>query len=316
MKRVLVLYYTQSGQLRDIVDSVVGPLQASPEFEVVLAELRPVEPFPFPWPFWRFFNIFPETVWEDVQPIHPPDVGDNPDFDLVILAYQVWFLSPSQPVTAFLQSPDAARLLAGKPVVTLIGCRDMWLMAQEQIKRHLARLDAHLLDNIVLIDSAHTFFTFISTPAWMLTGRRGPFLWGLVPPAGVTQQDISDAARFGRAIADQFPARSPDDHSPMLNGLGAVRIQPQFIAPETIARRSFRIWGKLLRKLGPPSAITRRIALSCYLAFLLTMICTVVPISTVVKRLLAPLTRARTQRLRATFAAPSGESTERLPPRH
>jgi hypothetical protein len=41
---------------------------------------------------------------------------------------------------------------------------------------------------------------------------------------------------------------------------------------------------------------------------LITLILTVVPISAVIKQLVAPLTRARIARQRAYFAAPSGES--------
>ena len=69
-------------------------------------------------------------------------------------------------------------------------------------------------------------------------------------------------------------------------------------------RRSFRIWGGLLRALGNRQSITRRIVLGLYVLFLITLILTVVPISAVLKRLLAPLTRARTKRQRAYFAAP------------
>jgi len=45
-----------------------------------------------------------------------------------------------------------------------------------------------------------------------------------------------------------------------------------------------------------------------YVLFLITLILTVVPISAIVKALLKPLTRARTQRQRAYYAAPSGEA--------
>jgi hypothetical protein len=308
MKRVLVIHYSQTGQLRDLMQSVVAPLQAAPGIDVTLAPIRPCRPYPFPWPFWRFFNTFPETVYGEADPVEPLDVADDAEFDLVILAYQVWFLSPSLPTTAFLQSEQAARLLRGKPVVTLIGCRNMWLMAQEVMKGHLQRLGARLVDNIVLTDHVHSAFTFISTPLWMLTGRRGPFLGGLVPPAGIPAAEIAAASRFGTAIAAQLPQRTAGDTSPMLQGLGAVAVNERLIASETIARRSFRIWGGLLRALGGPSSPLRRLVLVVYVIFLVTLILTVVPVSAVIKRLIAPLTRERVARQRAYFAAPSGEA--------
>lgn len=312
MHRVLVVCYSQTGQLRDIVEATIAPLRRASEIEVVVETLRPAQPFPFPWTFWQFFDTFPETVHEVALPNQSMAVSLDERFDLVILAYQVWFLSPALPITAFLDSPEASRLLAGRPVITLVGCRNMWLMAQERMKERLAELGARLIDHIVLTDSTHSAFTFVSTPLWMLTGKRGPFLGGFVPPAGVPAAEIAGCSRFGEAIAAQLPDRDPRDDRPMLQGLGAVSVNERLIASERIGKRSFRLWGSLLRALGDPGTPLRRAALGCYFLFLLTLILTVVPISAVLKRLLAPLARARTAAQRAYFAAPSGEARDLL----
>lgn len=308
-KRVLVVHFTQSGQLSDVVQSVTAPLLNHEQIEVVYETIKPLKSYPFPWPFLTFFDTFPETVYEDVPPIGAlsPAITAAP-FDLVILAYQVWFLSPSQPITAFLQSPAAKQLLKDTPVVTLIACRNMWLMAQETMKQRLDALGAHLVDNIVLTDPAHSAMTFFSTPCWVLTGHKGPFLGGLIPAAGVSPGEVAAAARFGEAIAAQLPQRSRDDTSPMLQGLGAVKVNERLIAAEKVAFRSFRIWGGLLRLLGQPGTLLRRCVLVAYIIFLITLILTVVPITAIIKRLLAPLMRSRIARQRAYFAAPSGEA--------
>ena len=80
-----------------------------------------------------FFNQFPESVHLKPAPIEKP-ILQREKYDLVIIAYSVWFLSPSQPITAFLQS-EQAKILKNTPVITLIGCRNMWLMAQEKMKK-------------------------------------------------------------------------------------------------------------------------------------------------------------------------------------
>ncbi len=310
MKRVLFVSYSQTGQLAAVVQSVAAPLVASPSVEVVFETLDPVEPYPFPWPFLRFFNTFPETVHGMPRPLNPLRVGAGEPFDLVVLAYQVWFLSPSQPVAAFLQSPDAVRLLRGRPVITLIACRNMWLMAQETVKQRLHALGAHLIDNVVLTDRAHSAATFISTPLWMLTGRRGPFCGGMVPAAGIAAADIADARRFGAAIEAGLPALDAASPQPLLKGLGAVRVNERLIASERIGYRSFRLWGRLLLILGQPSSLLRRIVLCFYIVFLATMILTVAPVSAVIKRFVGPWMRERIVRQRAYFAAPSGEADD------
>jgi hypothetical protein len=310
MKRVLFVSYSQTGQLAAVVRSVAAPLVASPKVEVAFESLDPVEPYPFPWPFFQFFNTFPETVHAMPRPLNPLRVGAGETFDLIVLAYQVWFLSPSQPMTAFLQSPEAARLLRGRPVVTLIACRNMWLMAQENVKHRLQALGAHLIDNVVLTDRAHSAATFVSTPLWMLTGRRGPFLGGLVPAAGIDAADIAAAGRFGAAIEAGLPALDPAAPHALLKGLGAVSVNERLIASERIGYRSFRLWGRLLLSLGRPSSTLRRGALCFYIVFLGLMILTVAPVTALIKRVLALFQRERIARQRAYFAAPSGESDD------
>ena len=307
MKRILVLYYTQTGQLGDIMNAIVAPLRASSECQVTVLPLKPTKPYAFPWSFWTFFNTFPESIYDDPVPNEPLPLPDDAEFDLVILGYQVWFLSPSLPTTAFLQSEQARRLLRGKPVITVIGCRNMWLMAQERVKAHLQRLGAHLLDNVALTDRTHGAKTVITTPWWLLSGNKGPYLGGLLPRAGVWQSDIDAATRFGKVIADEFPQRDVGDQRPLLWGTGAVVIHPGLISSEQVVQRSFRLWGKLLRACGKPGTPLRRLVLVLYVVFLVAMLLTAVPVVFVLKTLLSPLTRKRIAQQRVYFAAPSGE---------
>lgn len=313
MKKVLIIHYSQTGQLTDIVKSIAGPLENNADTQVTFARIVPRKAFGFPWGFFRFFNTFPETVYEDAEPVDVvtesgAPVPDGVDYDLVILGYTVWFLSPNLPTTAFLDSPDAARLMKGRPVITVIGCRNMWLQAHERMKARLAEIGARLIDNAVLIDSVHSAASFYSTPMWMVFGNKGPYFGGKMPEAGISKDDIAAASRFGRAIAAQLPLRAADSNAPMLTGLGAVKVNEKLIASEKVAKRSFKLWGALLRGIGKPSNPLRYPVLVVYFLFLFTLILTVVPLLAVLKKLLEPLTRAKIAKEKAYFAAPSGES--------
>jgi hypothetical protein len=308
--RVLVIHFSQTGQLTRAAEAMVAPLTQHPAFEVVWGRLEPATPFPFPWRLLRFFDTFPECVQLDAPPLK--SVGFDPDarYDLIILAYTVWFLSPALPVTAFLQS-EAARVLKGKPVITLIACRNMWLSAQETVKGLLAARGARLIDNVVLTDPGPPWSTFVTTPRWMLTGKKDRFL-GILPAPGIAEQDIAAAARFGRALIEARHLIQSGAAGPLLSGLGAVRVNPAYIASERIAHRSFRIWGGWLRALGRPGAVLRRLVLLVYILFLVTMILTVLPIGVIVRAILRPLTRERIAREVARLEAPSGSGRERL----
>lgn len=307
MKRILVVHYSQTGQLNAIVKSIVGPLLNNNAIEVVFEEIRPQKPFLFPWGFTDFFNTFPETVNLDVIPIEPLSVpeSDYASFDLVILAYQVWFLSPSLPITAFLKSDEARKILNGKPVITVIGCRNMWLQAQEQVKQLLATLQAHLIDNVVLIDAAGTALSFISTPLWMLTGKKGPV--GFLPKAGVSEHNIAAASRFGVAIHKELLKPQPDLTHSLLQGLEAVKVNENLIMSEVMARRGFVIWGKLLRAIGGRENALRRVLIYFYVIYLVTLILTLVPLSAIIKKILSPFLRKRIAQQKAFFSMPSGD---------
>ena len=93
----------------------------------------------------------------------------------------------------------------------------------------------------------------------------------------------------------------------MLSGLGAVRVDEKLIASERVGSRSFHVWGRLMLALGPQGSRARTCGLLLYVAFLVTLILTLVPVTALLKKLLSPLLRGRTQRQKAYFAAPSGE---------
>lgn len=303
MKRVLVVHFSQTGQLAQIVRRVVAPLiGASGEVEVVEEILRPRTPYPFPWPLLRFFDAMPEAVLLDPPAIEP--LRANGNFDLVVLAYQVWFLSPAGPVTAFLKSDEGKRLLRGRPVVTVIGCRNMWLNAQETVKRLIHDAGGELRDNVVLTDNAPTMATLITTPRWLLTGKRDAFLG--MPPAGISEADIAATERFGHALVQALRADRERSGKPMLAGLGAAKVDPRLIFSERAGTRAFGAWSRIIRLGGRPGSWLRLPLVLLFCVYLVAMILAVVPVSLLLQRLLRPLLARRLESQKTYFEAPSG----------
>ena len=310
VKKVLIVQYSQSGQLNDVVNSVTAPLSASDSVELHTLTLSPEKPYPFPWPIIPFFNIFPECIYMDPPTLQPLDIGKDEKFDLIILAYQVWFLSPSLPVTAFLKSAEGKLLLNDTPVITLIGCRNMWVMAQNAVEKLLKEANAHLIDNIVLTDQGSTLASFITTPRWVLTGKKESF-WGF-PAAGIADAEIKSASRFGNAIRDALNENKEKDNKPLLKGLGAVNVDISLVQSEKAGYRSFRIWGKLLRAIGKPANPLRKLILVFYIIFLVTLILTIVPITMILQKLMQPLFKKKFQSLKEQYELPSGSATNRI----
>jgi hypothetical protein len=310
VKRVLVLSYSQTGQLSRLAERIVEPLRQDAAVEVHAEVLRPVTPFPFPWKFFSFLDAFPESAHLVPPPLQPLTLKGDEDFDLVIVPYQVWFLAPSQPITSFLKNPLAKQLLAGKPVVTVIACRNMWMLAQEKLGRLLSDCGARLLDNVVLVDPSPTMVTLFTTPLWLLSGKRD--LLPGAPPAGVDEASIAAARRFGLALRDALREGRERGTAPLLAGLGAVNADPHLLFSEKVATRSFFVWGKLLRAVGKPGQARRVPFLMLYVTFLIAMILTVVPISLLIQALLRPFLQGRFAALKHKYEAPSGSGRERM----
>ncbi|TCS36344.1 hypothetical protein EDC30_107161 [Paucimonas lemoignei] len=309
-KRILVPLYSQSGQLTRITEQILAPLQENGEFEITFLPIEPIKPYPFPWSFFRFLDAFPESIGQIAPQIKPLALKDSDQFDLILLPYQIWFLAPSLPVQALLQDPSFKRVAQGKPVVTLIACRNMWHLAQEKVKASLKTIGARLLDNVVLTDQGGTFATFITVPRWLLTGKSDAFM-GL-PAAGVHPDEIRRARRFGLALRDALLQDKEKGDQSLLYGLGAVKADPTLLVSERAGTRSFTVWGKLVRAVGKPGAFARMPVLVLYVTFLLAIIATVVPASLTLQFLLRPFLRNKLAAAKQYFEAPSGSGSERL----
>lgn len=273
--RVLVLYYTQSGQLLDILKNVVKDLEGNAE--IVYAAIEPEKPFPFPWKKASvFFDAMPETVKRTPGPVKPlPQELFNQHFDLVIFGYQPWFLHPSQPITAFMQS-DNARIFKGRKVLTVIGCRNMWLNAQEFIKQDLIAAGGELAGNIVLTDSYPNLVSTLSIIRWAFSGQkeRSRFL----PPAGVQDKEINGATRFGAPILDFLTGKNTDLNGALL-AKGAVALLPGLVLLEKRGVKNFRYWAGYISEKGGPGDPARKPRVMQFKNLLLVAIFILSPIS-------------------------------------
>jgi hypothetical protein len=175
----------------------------------------------------------------------------------------------------------------------------------------LNSIGAKLIDNAVLVDQGPPWATFVTTPRWLLTGNKRGF-WGIFPPAGVADDDIRGASRFGRAIADSLQKLETEKDASLLKGLGAVKVNPGYVAGEKIAHRSFFVWGKLFRAIGKTGHPLRRSLLIVYIVFLITMILTVMPLGVIIRALLKPFMKEKLENQVKEYEKPSGSSTERM----
>jgi hypothetical protein len=245
MKKVLVINYSQSGQLNEIIDNFLLPFE---NVEIERVVIEPVKPFAFPWTSEVFYDTMPECVNEEAIALKPIQYRSE-KYDLIVLGYQPWFLSPSLPVTSLLQDPVFQQKLNGTPVVTVIGGRNMWLNSQESIKAYIRNAGGKLVANIPLMDREPNLISVLTIFHWMLTGKKER-KWGILPVPGVSDQDIRSADKFGVIVQKALNENNFSNLQSKILSLGLIDIPTDIWFIEMRGKKIFRIWASLIKKKG------------------------------------------------------------------
>lgn len=244
-KRVLAIYYSQSGQSADIIDNITGPLAASGA-GVEKIRIRPVNDFAFPWTGERFYDVMPDCVLGVPVPLEP-FTFQHEKYDLVILGYQSWFLSPSIPSTSLLKHPAFTAILAGTPVITVTGARNMWLNAFAGVKTLLRASGAIHVGNIALVDRHLNPLSYFTIFHWLLGGKKTRLL-GVFPLPGVSDADIAHAKVFGETVLPFLSAGNWNGLQDQLVQQDAVAYNYSLMILEAKAGPQYTAWANRVNR--------------------------------------------------------------------
>ena len=248
MKKVVVFYYTQSGQALNIAKNICQSIELAGN-EVVYKEIVPERSFPYLWSRDNFFEVFPETRL-GIPPygIEEMDLSDVHDADLVMVAGQSWYLSPSLPVQSFFISWQVKDYLKGRNVIFVNGCRNMWLMTVRKVRKYIFEAGADLVGHIVLQDKAANLVSVVTIVRWLFYGKKEAS--GIWPRAGVSEKDVREASRFGDVILTALEANDYSKLQERLMDKEAVRYKPGVVYVEKVGHRIFDIWARFIRARG------------------------------------------------------------------
>jgi hypothetical protein len=288
MTKILVIYYSQSGSVRQMAESLLSPLKALSDVEITWQKISPEVDYNYPWKLYQFFDVFPECVNQEAPAIKTPNFEQNEQFDLVVVAYQVWYLAPSLPIQGFFKS-EYAKVLKDTKIITLIGCRNMWHSASEIMKKMIKEVGGIHIDNIVVTHQGSPLATFITTPRMVLTGKKDS-LMGVLPPGGFRDEEIDSLSRFGEVIAKNIENLG---NSSLLKKLESISVNRRYIIPEQIGRTLYRPWAKLARLFGVRGSWTRAPIIILFALQLVLLIPVVLLISALINLLFSPLLRTQ-----------------------
>ena len=244
-KKVLAVFYSQSGQLEQIIDQFTQPMTQA---GVTVEKLRvyPALAYPFPWTGKSFFSVMPDCVNQVPGQLQPYNFRED-RYDLIILGYQAWFLSPSIPFNTLLFDPRFREIAKNTPVITITGARNMWISAMEKIKPVLKSMDARLVGNIALVDRHHNFVSFVTIFHWMFKARKDRFM-NIFPVPGVSEDDILLTKNFGTIAIPYLEKANWQGFQEEMVKQGAVPVKYNLMFIESKARKIFKVWAGIISK--------------------------------------------------------------------
>ena len=191
MKNILVIYYSQTGQLREIMINFLKPWHTTHHVDYV--EIKSND-FPFPMSYRQFFGVFPESVLK--RPSNIFYEIEWKDYDCVILGFQSWFLHTSIPFHTFIQTEDFKKVVKDKPVILVMDARNSWRNTLNEVIIETEKNNGLIKGKYVFRDTSKNHTGFIALCYWLFTGKKKPPVKAL-PTGGVSQDVIDHADVYG-----------------------------------------------------------------------------------------------------------------------
>ncbi len=287
-KKIAVFYFTQTGQLREILNSLLNPLE-SMGCEVIYKKIEPLEPFPFPWTSDQFYDIFPESRAEIPFPLREMDFSDVMDADIVVLGYQPWFLAPSIPVASFLGCEETMLYLSGRDVIAVGGTRNMWMSAIKSIKTRLEVSGAKLVAHLALEDRHNNLVSVLTIFRWLINNKKEATKY--LPAAGVSNEDIYSISALSD---DLYAAIENRDFNLLQKNIiqkEGLRFNPGIYFIEKNGNKIWGAWAKWVLKKGKYGDSSRKLRLKIFKWYLLTLIFAISPFGSLFFAMTWPLRR-------------------------
>lgn len=292
MTKILVIYYTQSGQGKNIVDGVLKPLKDINTYQIDYFRITPDKDFPFPWNNKEFYDCMPECVDGDTIAVKPFTITE--DYDLVILSYPIWFLSLAIPVWSMLQDDKLKSFLNGKKVITVLGVRNMWVNAHKRLYKYFQENNINHVGNLVFADPNPNLVSVITVIKFLNTGVKKSSKY--FPAYGVSDADMQNLGIFGNLIDNAIAKGDFSNLQKNIVDNKGVALEFSLKTTELAAGRIFKVWSSFVKKKGSAGNPKRQFRLKIYQYYLLFLLFFISPISSTIFKIIHIIFRPFTQK--------------------
>ena len=209
--RVLLLYYSYTGQSKKVLDAAAEVLRARgcdvTEAPVEFTDPRYAERFSrFPmrsvWP--EFLGMLPAQTLKRTGDIRTPDAVRTGDYDLICIGSPTWWDTVSMPLRSFLMSHEARPLLDGKRFAVFVVCRRKWRKNLRDVRKLAEKKGGRYVDGIHFTYPGGELSSMLSLTSYLGTGEYKQRWHGLtLPPTNINDEHLEESRRFAARVADK-----------------------------------------------------------------------------------------------------------------
>jgi menaquinone-dependent protoporphyrinogen IX oxidase len=210
--RVLLLYYSYSGQSRKVLEAAAEVFRER-GCEVAKAEIEFTDQR-----YGQRFSRFPlRRVWPDMLSLLPaqkrgatgrirtPDTVRNGDYDLICIGSPTWWQTVSMPMRSFLKSDEARKLLSGKPFAVFVVCRQYWLENLTAVRELAEQQGGKFVDEVHFTYPGDPLRSMLSLTSYLGSGEyREKYLGVRIPSTNVQPEQLQQTRTFAAGLADRL----------------------------------------------------------------------------------------------------------------
>jgi hypothetical protein len=209
MKSCLILYYSFTGQA-DRAAHIAADAARDAGWQAILCRMDMSDPAER---LARPFCVADSKKWTQgaqqgmtrALGFTPPDALDGA-YDAVLLFTNTWGDNPAVPVRSFLESPDARRVLDGRPFGVFVICRRLWKKNLAMVRTLGEQAGGRFVDGEPFMHPGSGIGSLIQTVTYLFrsdAGRRR-FLGVKLPPYGLSPAALARIPGFTRSLLERI----------------------------------------------------------------------------------------------------------------
>jgi hypothetical protein len=210
-KRVLIVYYSHTRQaLR--VSEAMAEVFGERGFAVSQAGIEFTDPkylerfsvFPFRHAVFDIVPLLVPQLRQKTGQIRIPEAARQGDYDLVCFGSPTWFFRTAMPLRSYLESAEAAQVLAGRPFAAYVVCRRYWSVNLNEVKRRGSALGGRWLEGIRFTYQGGQIRSLLALLSYFGKGEMRERSFGIkIPPTNLKPDFAEQARAFANDLADR-----------------------------------------------------------------------------------------------------------------